>query len=95
MVIVKKKDGTLRFCVDFRKLNDVTIKDAHPLSQIDDTLEALKGAKFFSTLDLGIGNSQSKRNTRARQLFKPVQASFTNLASYLLGYATLPPPLAG
>ena len=35
----KKKDGTLRFCIDFRKLNDVTVKDAHPLPRIDDTLE--------------------------------------------------------
>ena len=42
-----KKDGTLRFCIDFRELNDVTIKDAHPLPRIDDTLEALKGAKYF------------------------------------------------
>ena len=54
VVIGKKKDGTLRFCIDFRKLNDVTIKDAHPLPRIDDT-EALKGAKLFSTLDLKSG----------------------------------------
>ena len=47
VAMVKKKDGTLRFCIDFRKLNDVTIKDAHPLPRIDDTPEALKGAKYF------------------------------------------------
>ena len=52
VVMVKKKDGTLHFCIDFRKLNDVTIKDAHPLPRIDDILEALKGAKYFATLDL-------------------------------------------
>ena len=55
VVMVKKKDGTLHFCIDFRKLNDFTIKDAHPLPRIDDTLEALKGAKYFSTLDLKSG----------------------------------------
>ena len=43
----KKKDGTLRFCIDFRKLNYVTVKDAHSLPRINDTLEALKGANFF------------------------------------------------
>ena len=53
--MVKKKDGTLRFCIDFRKLNDVTIKDAQPLPRIDDTLDTLKGARYFSMLDLKSG----------------------------------------
>ena len=51
----KEKDRTLRSCIDFQKLNDVTVKDAHPLPRINDTLEALKGAKIFSTLDLKSG----------------------------------------
>ena len=51
-VVMVKKTDTLRFCIDFRKLNDATVKDAHPLPRIDETLEALKGAKIFSTLDL-------------------------------------------
>lgn len=52
IVLVRKKDGQLRFCVDYRKLNSVTKNDAHPLPRIDDTLDALKDAKMFSTLDL-------------------------------------------
>ena len=55
MVERKEKDGTLLFCINFWKLNDVTVNDAHPLPRIDDTVEALKGAKFFSTLDLKSG----------------------------------------
>ena len=44
VVIVRKKDGSARFCVDYRKLNNITRKDAFPLPRIDETLDTLSGA---------------------------------------------------
>lgn len=58
VVIVKKKDGTSRFCVDYRGLNELTRKDAYPLPRIDTCLDTLGGAKYFSTFDLRSGYHQ-------------------------------------
>ena len=55
VVLVKKSDGTLRFCIDYRQLNNLTVKDSYPLPRIDTCFDALGGARYFSTLDLRQG----------------------------------------
>lgn len=69
IVLVKKKDGSLRFCINYRDLNSVTKSDKFPLPRIDDLLDQLGQSQSFSTLDLTAGywqikvNEQSKENT--------------------------------
>ena len=55
MVLVKKKSGDYRFCVDYRRLNAVTKRDVYPLPRMDDVFDRITGAKYFSSLDLMSG----------------------------------------
>ena len=58
--LVKKKYGSLRFCIDYRRLNEASRKDMNPLSSIDSCVNAMAGAKWLSTLDLKAGYHQVK-----------------------------------
>ena len=84
MVYVRKKDGTTRPCVDYRRLNEVTHKDAYPLPRIDDCLDCLGGACVFSMLDLQSGYWQIE----VREADRPKTAFVTRHGLY--EYRTMP-----
>ena len=60
MLFVKKKDGSLRMCIDYRGLNQVTVKNKYPLPHIEELFDQLQGARVFSKLDLRQGYYQLK-----------------------------------
>ena len=68
VVLVRKKDGSLRFCIDLRNLNSCTIKDAYSLPRIDETLDCLGGSIIFSSLDLKSGFWQVEMDEMSKQL---------------------------
>eukprot|EP00731_Ephydatia_muelleri_P005835 Em0003g83a len=78
IIMVRKKDGSWRFCIDFRKLNSVTHKDAYPLPRIDETLESLAGSTIFSTLDLASGYWQVEleENDKEKTAFSTMEGHF-------------------
>ena len=57
-MFVKKKDGTLRLCIDYRQLNKVTVNNKYPLTRIDDLFDQMRGEKVFSKIDLRSGYHQ-------------------------------------
>ena len=67
VVLVRKKDRSLWFCIDFRRLNVLTVKDSHPLPHICETLESLAGAAHYSTFDLNSGFWQVPMDEESKQ----------------------------
>ena len=66
-VMVRKKDGTHRFCIDYRQLNSITKADTYPLPRIDDLLDQLGQCRYFSTLDLASGYWQIRMSPTSRE----------------------------
>jgi hypothetical protein len=66
--LVTKKDGSVRVCVDYRRLNDATVTDAYPTPRVDNVIQALDGQVFFTTLDCEKGYYQLKISERTKQI---------------------------
>ncbi|UYV64999.1 K02A2.6-like [Cordylochernes scorpioides] len=67
VILVKKRDGKYRFCVDYRKLDEVTVKDVYPIPRIDDVMDTLQGSKYFSAIDLKSGYWQVEIEERDKE----------------------------
>jgi hypothetical protein len=81
VLFVSKKDGSRRMCVDYRSLNEVTIKNKYPLPRIEDLFDQIKGAKIFSKIDLRSGYHQL--NIRAEDVPK---TAFTTRYMYYMSF---------
>ena len=93
----KEENGGLRFCIDLHKLNNCTIKDGYALPRIDDTLDCLHGAMWFSTLDLKSRYWQVELEKEAKPLtaFTMGRLGVGNVRECLLGSPMLQQPFKG
>ena len=78
VLFMKKKDGTLRMCIDYRQINKVTVKNRYPLSRVEDLFDQLKGASIFSKIDLRSGYYQ----LRVKEVDVPKTAFRTRFGHY-------------
>ena len=85
LVIVKKKDGSNRICVDYRGLNNCTTKDGHPLPRLDDSLDALAQSAIYTTLDMTSGYHQVEVAPEDRD-----KTAFVDGRGHHLRYITMP-----
>ncbi|UYV71003.1 hypothetical protein LAZ67_8001384 [Cordylochernes scorpioides] len=67
VILVRKLDGKYRFCVDYRKLNEVTVNEVYPIPRIDDVMDTLQGSKYFSAIDLKSGYWQVEIEERDKE----------------------------
>ena len=97
IMLVRKKDGTLRFCVDFRRLNARTKKDLYPLPRIQEALESMAGATHFSSMDFKSGFWQVKMapGSQPYMAFTVGNLGFYEFIRMFLGCATRLPPSRG
>ena len=93
VVLVRKKDGSLRFCIDFRKLNSLTVKDSHPLPRICETLGSLAGAAHFLMFDMNSGFWQVPMAEESKQYtaFTLGSMGLYECESMLFGLCYAPP----
>nr|KYP42426.1 Transposon Ty3-G Gag-Pol polyprotein [Cajanus cajan] len=91
-LLVKKKDGSFRLCVDYRKLNKFTIKNKYPLPRIDDLMNQLRGAIVFSKIDLRSGYHQIK--VKAKDIQKiAFRTSYGYYRRFIEGFSKIAMPL--
>lgn len=89
VVLVNKRDGTTRFCVDYHRLNAVTKTEVLPLPRVDDSIDQLTNSRFFTILDLAAGYWQVLVDVRKQRLLRTLDCS--NFLLYPLTSTTLQP----